>query len=73
VAALRRLGFVADPEPSGGSHLSMYRQRPDGTKDVTVVVLGKREIPRGTLRAILKLGKVSESDFLDALRKRRRR
>ena len=72
MSALLRLGFVPDPNPSGGSHLSMCRQRPDGTKDVTVIILGKREIPRGTLRSILKLGNVSESEFLHAVGKRRR-
>lgn len=72
MSALLRLGFVPDPNPSGGSHLSMYRERPDGTKDVTVIILGKKEIPRGTLRSILKLGSVSESEFLRALGKRRR-
>lgn len=50
----------------------MYRERRDGTKDVTVVVLGKMEIPRGTLRDILRLGNISDAEFLDALRKRRR-
>jgi hypothetical protein len=48
----------------------MYRERPDGAKDVTVVVLAKREIPRRTLRSILKLGNVSEAEFLRALRRR---
>ncbi len=51
----------------------MYRERADGTKDVTVVILGKKQIPRGTLRSILKLGKVSDAKFIGALRKGRRR
>ena len=72
MSALLRLGFVPDPNPSGGSHLSMYRGRPDGAKDVTVIMLGKKEIPRGTLRSILRLGNVSESEFLRAVGKRRR-
>ena len=70
MSALLRLGFVPDPNPSGGSHLSMYRQRPDGTKEVTVIILGKKEIPRGTLRNILKLGNISEVEFLLAAGKR---
>jgi len=72
MSALLRLGFVPDRNPSGGSHLSMYRERPDGAKDMTVIILGKREIPRGTLRSMLKLGNVSESEFLRAVGKRRR-
>jgi predicted RNA binding protein YcfA (HicA-like mRNA interferase family) len=72
MSALLRLGFVPDPNPSGGSHLSMYRGRPDGAKDVTVIILGRKEIPRGTLRGILRLGNISESDFFRAVGKRRR-
>jgi predicted RNA binding protein YcfA (HicA-like mRNA interferase family) len=33
----------------------------------TVVVLGKREIPRGTLRSILRQLDISLNDFLKAL------
>ncbi len=72
MAALIRLGFTADPKPSGGSHLSLYRERPDGTKDVTTVVLGKKELPRGTLRAILRLAKVSDDQFIAALQRKTR-
>ena len=68
--ALQRLGFVAGKTRRGGSHLTMYRERPDGTKDVTVIVLNQAEVPRGTLRDILKLGKVSRSAFQSALRRR---
>jgi predicted RNA binding protein YcfA (HicA-like mRNA interferase family) len=50
----------------------MYRGRPDGAKDVTVIILGRKEIPRGTLRGILRLGNISESDFFRAVGKRRR-
>jgi hypothetical protein len=49
----------------------MYRERTDGTKDITVVVLGRKEIPRGTLRSILKLASVSEDQFIRALGRRR--
>ena len=73
MSALLWLGFGPGPNPSGASHLAMYRERPDGSKDVTVLILGKREIPRGTLREILRLGNISESEFVNALRKRRRR
>lgn len=71
VAALRRLGFYDGPENSG-SHMTMWRPRPDGGKDVTTVVLGASQIPRGTLKSILRLAKVSQGDFVAALRKGRR-
>jgi len=53
----------------------MYRERTAGgrrIKDVTVVVLGRKEIPRGTLRSILTLANVTEAQFIGALRKGRR-
>ena len=50
----------------------MYREHADGTKDVTVVILGRKEVPRGTLRDILRLANVSDDEFLRALRKGRR-
>lgn len=70
LSALRRLGFKELPKSTGGSHLSLYRERPDGTKDTTVIVLGKREIPRGTLANILRLAGVSRDEFIKALGKR---
>ena len=70
VAALHRLGFQDGPA-KGSSHVSMWRARPDGGKDVTSVVLGRKEIPRGTLRGILEVANVAETDFLSALGKRR--
>jgi len=68
VAALRRLNFI-DMPATGSSHHTMWRPRLDGTKDVTVIVLGKKEIPRETLRSALKLGNVSIEDFIKALRR----
>ncbi len=51
--------------------MSMWRPRPDGGKDVTSVVLGKKEIPRGTLKGILELARVTHAEFTAALRKGR--
>lgn len=65
--ALRKLGFVAGTK-SRGSHRSYSRQRPDGTHDTTTIVLGKKEIAKGTLRSILSLGNVTVEEFLQALR-----
>lgn len=47
----------------------MFRYRIDGANDVCTVVLGKREVPRGTLRSILKQAGVSLRTFNGALRK----
>jgi len=34
----------------------------------TIVVMGKTEVPRSTLKAILKLAELSQKDFLKHLR-----
>ena len=66
VAALERLGFVKGPVGSG-SHQSFYRCRGE-KKDITTVVLGKKEVPRPTLDGILKLAHVSRAEFLKHLK-----
>lgn len=67
IAALHRLGFNDGPY-KGSSHNSMWRPRDGGGKDVTSVVLAQKEIPRGTLKAILELANVSAADFKRALK-----
>ena len=64
VAALRRGGFE-QARKSKGSHATFKRLRPDGTHDVTVVVLGKSEVPKPTLDGILRLAGVQFSEFLE--------
>lgn len=56
LAALARAGFTV--EHISGSHAALKRDT-----RVTVVVLGKKEIPRGTLKNILKLAGISEAEF----------
>jgi predicted RNA binding protein YcfA (HicA-like mRNA interferase family) len=64
-AALRRGGFVERGKQSG-SHQAFARARADGNgHDVTIVVMGKKEVPEGTLKKILALGNVSEEEFLE--------
>ncbi len=67
IAALIRLGCYEGKEKAG-SHLLLHRQTPDGRTVTGVVVLGKREIPKGTLRNALKQLEIDASDFLEALR-----
>lgn len=62
MGALRRIGFT-EVKKSRGRHQSFRK----GSR-VTVVVLGKREVPRGTLRGILELAGVSADEFLANLR-----
>lgn len=66
VNALKRGGF-APARKSKGSHQAFSRQREGVGTDVTVVPLGKKEIPRGTLKSILRLANVEVDEFLDWL------
>jgi predicted RNA binding protein YcfA (HicA-like mRNA interferase family) len=69
IAALRRAGFTPTSR-TGGSHLTMERKTGRRTI-VTVVVMGKKEVPRPTLRNILRLAEITQTDFLRYLRRRR--
>ena len=66
-AALRRLGCYPGTA-HGGSHRAYHRRRSDGHILTSPVVLGKREVSRGTLRSILELLEISLDEFMDALR-----
>ena len=66
IAALGRLG--AYPGKTGkGSHASYNRKTRDGRILTAVVVLGKKEVPKSTLRRILSGLEISASDFLAEL------
>ena len=66
LAALRRLGF--EEARREGSYVTLIRERAGGGKDVTVIVDAKGEIPRGTLKSTLELGRVTIDEFTSALR-----
>ena len=66
VRALERAGFRVSRR-SKGSHQTSVRER-GGNKDITVVPLGKREIPRGTLQNILRLAGLTADEFRQLLR-----
>lgn len=67
IEALKRLGFV-EGHRTPGSHQTLSRVGSDGHKCTTVVVLGKKEIPTGTLRGLLKLGGVTGAEFRESLK-----
>lgn len=52
IAALRRAGFEDAPRRGKGSHRALMRRDPDGRVRL-VIVPERRELPRGTLHAIL--------------------
>lgn len=69
-AALRRAG--AKPrkvkrKKSGTTHQVFVRKVDDRTY-VVPDVLGKKEIPRGTLTSIIELAGLTEAEFLSALK-----
>ena len=67
-ATLRRLGCEPRRKSKGGSHSVYQRRRTDGRILVSPVILGRKEIPKGTLRNILALLEISHSDFLAKFR-----
>ncbi len=66
INALIRCGFEI-ARKSKGSHQALKRPRSEGGTDVTTVPIGKREIPRGTFKNILRLAGVEIDEFLDSL------
>ena len=65
-AAIKRLGFSKD-RSTAGSH-QCYSRAIDGRTYTTVVRIGKKQLPRGTLRKILELGNIGMQEFVAALR-----
>ncbi|MCW5593694.1 MAG: type II toxin-antitoxin system HicA family toxin [Burkholderiales bacterium] len=65
IKALERGGFE-QVKKSRGSHLSLRKKIGNRTV-VTVVPMGKKEIPRGTFANILKLAEVSLEEFQEWL------
>lgn len=66
VAALRRCGFVHAPKRGKGSHLAFYKTDIHGRKRL-VIVPQRREIPRGTLMAIIDQAGLTKDDFIALL------
>lgn len=71
ITALKRGGFEL-ARKSKKSHQALKRLRPDGRHDVTVVPMGKKEVPKGTFDSILKQANVDLEEFLDWARVRRK-
>ncbi len=61
VKALERAGF-RPARRAKGSHQAFVRETPE-RKYITTVVLGKRQVPRGTLRKILELAGLSADEL----------
>jgi len=71
INALLRCGFELTGR-RGKNHQTLKRPHASGRPDVTVVPIGKKEIPKGTLDSILELANLDYDDFLDCARVKRK-
>ena len=64
--ALRRIGVVYAPKRGKGSHVALYRTDTSG-KTWLVIVPKRRDLPQGTLRAIIEQAGLTRTEFLNLL------
>jgi predicted RNA binding protein YcfA (HicA-like mRNA interferase family) len=63
---LKKAGFVYAPKRGKGSHIALCKVKKD--KKRLVIVPRKKEIPRGTLIAILEQAGLTREDFFKLLK-----
>jgi len=66
IRALRKAGFVEAPERGKGSHRAFVSRDSSGHTRLVIVPYGK-DIPRGTLLAIMEQAGLSREEFLQLL------
>ena len=66
IRALRAAGFVEAPDRGKGSHRAFVKTDPAGRTRLVIVPQGK-DIPRGTLLAILDQAGLTKDVFLELL------
>lgn len=66
IRALRAAGFSEAPHRGKGSHRAFVKKDPGGRVRLVIVPQG-RDIPRGTLLAILDQAGLTKDDFLSLL------
>jgi predicted RNA binding protein YcfA (HicA-like mRNA interferase family) len=66
INALQRAGF-RPARDAAGDHQAFVRDLPDGRRITTIVLIGEREVPRGTLRKILRLAEMTVDEFVAVL------
>lgn len=71
LTALKHAGFE-EKRRTPGSHQVLSKQMPHGNYLVTVVVLGKKEVPQKTLAGILELAGMTYDEFLDHAKVKRK-
>ena len=63
IRVLRKMGFLYAPKRGKGSHVALYRIDEAGQKRL-VIVPKRKDLPRGTLNAILQQAGLSQEEFL---------
>ena len=66
IRALRKAGFVSAPKRGKGSHTALYRIDESGRKRL-VIIPQRKDLPRGTLSAILEQAGMTKEEFLQLL------
>ncbi len=69
IQALTRAGFENAPKRGKGSHVAVIRFEPTGRKSL-VIVPQRKELPRGTLAAVLEQAGLTLEEFVDLLQLR---
>jgi predicted RNA binding protein YcfA (HicA-like mRNA interferase family) len=67
IKALKRGGFQPRGKSRAGSHQVFRKELPEGARTV-VVPLGKKEIPLGTLRSILRQAGLTQKELTNLLK-----
>ncbi|MCK4353143.1 type II toxin-antitoxin system HicA family toxin [candidate division WOR-3 bacterium] len=66
IRVLKRAGFSYAPKRGKGSHLAFYKEEKD--EKCLVIVPKRKEIPKGTLLAILEQAGLTREQFLSLLK-----
>ena len=65
ISALQKVGFRFAPKRGKGSHIALVGIREGRTR--LVIIPKRKDIPAGTLHAILEMAALSRDEFLDLL------
>jgi predicted RNA binding protein YcfA (HicA-like mRNA interferase family) len=67
IKVLRKAGFSFAPKRGKGSHLAFYKE--EANRKLLVIVPKRKELPKGTLMAIIEQAGLTREEFLELLRK----
>lgn len=67
IKVLRKAGFSSAPKRGKGSHLAFYKEEVD--RKLLVIVPKRKELPKGTLMAIIEQAGLTREEFLGLLKK----